>query len=133
MALDDADAVKKAWQMVAGYADLAARQARSAADGDVESGKKAAETLMFTQRLASATAGYGAGMSPERILAEVAAVMEKTHRHLDAAYSHVMKETKSALAMTYEQQKTMADSLNAVSAQVRALLAEAAARGGKAK
>lgn len=108
--LHESDSAAKAWEMVSQYAKLAARQASSAAaDGDAAAGQRAAETLMFTQRLAAAAAGYGAGWSPERILAEVAATMERMQGREVERHKAMMAEMRNALVVTWEQSEKLKD------------------------
>lgn len=105
--LDDTTSVQRAWKMVADYAGLAARQAHSAADGDVAAGKKAAETLMFTQRLAAASAGFGAGWSPERILTEVANTITRAQDQEMERHKQMLKHQRDALQVSWDQSEKL--------------------------
>lgn len=105
--LNDTSSVRLAWRMVADYAHLAARQADSAADGDVDAGKKAAETLMFTQRIASASAGLGAGWSPERILTEVANTIERAQAQELERHKQMLKHQRDALQVSWDQSEKL--------------------------
>lgn len=102
--LDEDKAFAYAWAQVAEFASLAARLARRASsEGDVDAGKKAAETLMFTQRMAAAAAGFGAGWSPERILSEVAATMERMQASELERHKQMLKTQRDALQVNWEQ------------------------------
>lgn len=112
--LSEHTAVGHAWAQVAEFCALAASLARRAADGDVEAGKKAAETLSFTQRCAGAAAGFGVGWSPERVMVEVAAALERAQEKEVERHKAMLKAQREALQVNWEQVEKLKDGVHTV-------------------